>query len=117
MISLALILSCHFSYLIMPDWPKSQISIWPLIPFGLGHALFTIMLSPTVPIIVTNKEVLSNCFSLMKILEGFNIMTFTLAAGYLRQLTENYTSVTMLLMTCCLCAMVACYHLLHQNCW
>ena len=52
MFSLALIGSANCSYMLLPDWPRTQMSIWPLVPFGLGHALFTIMLSPTVPKLV-----------------------------------------------------------------
>lgn len=53
----------------------------------------------------------------MKIIEGFNIMTFTYLAGFLRQLTGNYTSVTLLLLTCNLGAMAACYNLIPDNYW
>jgi len=53
----------------------------------------------------------------MKIIEGLNIMTFTYLAGYLRELTGDYSSVTLLLLTCNLGAMAACFHLLSENCW
>ena len=117
MFSLTLLALTHIAYILLPDWSQCQMSIWPLVPFGLGHALFTIMLSPTVPKIVPNKDLLPNCFSLMKIIEGFNIMTFTYLAGYLRQRTGDYSSVTLLLLTCNLGAMAACFHLLSENCW
>lgn len=57
----------------------------PLIIFGIGHALFTTLLSPTVPQIVdNNSELLPTCFSIIKIVEGFNITLFTQLAGWLR---------------------------------
>jgi len=53
----------------------------------------------------------------MKIIEGLNIMMFTYLAGYLRELTGDYSSVTLLLLTCNLGAMAACFHLLPENWW
>lgn len=103
----------HLSYLIMKEHLVIQwIAIIPLVFFGLGHALFTTLLSPTVPLLIDNNaEILNICFSIIKCVEGFSITFFTQIAGWTRQTSGSYTYVTALLILCNLLALMACYEL------
>jgi MFS family permease len=85
-VSLSMIFSTHTSYFLMPDhFYLKWLPIIPLIVFGVGHALFTTLLSPMVPqIIDNNSELLPTCFSIIKVIEGFNITLFQQIAGSLR---------------------------------
>lgn len=84
--SLFMLLMTHVSYLILPEhFIYKWAAIGPILMFGMGHALFTTLLSPTVPIIIKqNNEMLPMCFSLLKIFEGVSITLFTQAAGQIR---------------------------------
>ena len=57
--SIGLVLAVHMFYLSLQDvTEEGQVGGWicilPLIPFGIGHALFTTMQAPTVPKLVKN---------------------------------------------------------------
>lgn len=77
--SLSSVLFVHTCYLVMPEHISMLwIPVIPIIIFGLGHALFTTLISPTVPkLIDNNAELLPMCFSILKIVEGFTITFFT----------------------------------------
>jgi hypothetical protein len=80
----------------------------PIVMFGFGHAMFTTVLSPNVPLIIkNNSELLPVCFSIMKVAEGVMITVFTQMGGWIRQTTGNYSGVTMLLISCNLVALIA----------
>ena len=100
--SLATLLITHLSYLLIPEQTRYKfIAVVPILLFGLGHALFTTLLSPTVPLIIkNNNDLLPMCFSFLKIFEGVAITCFTQAAGWVRQTTGTYSYVTVLLMSC-----------------
>ena len=109
LVSLCTLFLTHICYLILPEqFVYKWITIVPILWFGLGHALFTTLLSPTVPLMIKNNaELLPICFSLIKIFEGVSITFFTQAAGWVRQYMGNYTYVTVLLMCCNFAAIIA----------
>ncbi len=77
--SLCMLLLTHVGYLMLPEHLVYKwIAIVPILWFGLGHALFTTLLSPTVPLVLKNNvDLLPICFSLLKIFEGISITLFT----------------------------------------
>ena len=89
--------------------------ILPLIPFGIGHALFTTMQAPTVPKIVKNPEHLPRVFTYLKIAESLGITFFVYMAGYIRQVTNSFTGVTLLLICTSMASMTASFLLMHEN--
>ena len=84
--SLCMLLLTHVSYLTLPEHLVYKwIAVVPILWFGIGHALFTTLLSPTVPLVIKNNvDLLPICFSLLKIFEGISITLFTQAAGWVR---------------------------------
>ena len=51
--SLSTLLITHMSYLILPEQFRYKcVAVIPILLFGIGHALFTTLLSPTVPLII-----------------------------------------------------------------
>lgn len=87
--SIAMVLAVHICYLTLSDVTEEGevggwITVLPLIPFGLGHALFTTMQAPTVPKLVKNKDHLSRVFTYIKITESMIITLFVFMAGYVR---------------------------------
>ncbi len=116
LVSLCSVLSTHLSYLLLPPDLTWSLPIFPIVIFGLGHALFTTLLSPTVPKLIENKqELLPMCFSIMKIVEGFAITFFTQMAGELRQQTGSYFWVQTLLIACNVIAILASYELAYRG--
>ena len=77
--SLCIILAAHTSYLVMPEHLDIRwLVLSPIVLFGFGHAMFTTVLSPNVPLIIqNNSELLPVCFSIMKIAEGIMITAST----------------------------------------
>ena len=89
--------------------------ILPLVPFGIGHALFTTMQAPTVPKIVKNPAHLPRIFTYLKIAESLGITFFVYMAGYIRQATNSFTGVTLLLMCTSIVSMTASFLLMHET--
>lgn len=115
--SLLMVFASHSCYLLMFEHLSYQwVSVAPIVMFGLGHALFTTLVSPIVPKLVEGEqELLPICFSILKVLEGFCITIFTQMAGGLRQSTGSYTWVSLLLMGCNGIALAASWDLAQQT--
>lgn len=77
--SLCILLASHSCYLLLPDnLDMKWLVLSPIVMFGFGHAMFTTVLSPNVPMIIkNNSELLPVCFSIMKVAEGVMITVFT----------------------------------------
>ena len=118
--SIGMILIVHMSYLMMSDVtePGAEVSVFcilPLILFGLGHALFTTLQGPTVPKLVRDNSQLPTTLSLIKITESSGITIFTYLAGYIRQVSNSYSGVILLLSVCSMVSMTASYTLIEEN--
>lgn len=117
--SVAMIMTVHMVYLSLQDVSEGEIGgatpVTPLILFGLGHALFTTLQSPIVPKLVKSESHLSRVFTLIKITESIGIMSFVYMAGYIRQVTDSFTGVTMMMFGCALVALLATLALMHET--
>jgi len=114
--SLAIILVSHTSYLIIPDHLAIRwLTVIPIFIFGFGHATFSTLRVPIVPQLITEKEFLPICFSIMSINSSLAIAVFTMIAGWLREWTESYTSVTLLMLGCNIIALFSCYKLAYAE--
>ena len=67
-------------------------------------------MAPLVPKLINNdKNLLPNCFSLLKICEALGVMIVTYLCGYLRQQTGSFFCVTLLMTLCLLVAIFSSY--------
>lgn len=106
LVGLSILCSAHFWFLMIPNDVQSAIVVLPLVLIGLGHAVFSLMMGPIMPKVIANKEILTNCLSIQKIVESIIIMVFTQAVGSLRGSTGNYTAVSRLELAIVFTAMV-----------
>merc|ERR1712079_681289 len=118
--SIAMVLAVHICYLSISDVTgEGQVGGWgtifPLIIFGLGHALFTTMQAPTVPKLVKNKDNLPRIFTYVKITESLGITFFVYLAGVVRQSTGSFTGVLLMLIVCAAISMSASFVLIQES--
>ena len=118
--SIGMILMVHLTYLTLRDVtePGQQGGLFcflPLFLFGLGHALFTTLQGPTVPKLIKDQNQLPNVLSYIKITESSGITIFTYLAGYIRQISNGYSGVILLLSVCSAISMSASYTLMEEN--
>lgn len=115
--SLMLVASTHFCFLVLPYETMLGSGFWavaPLVPFGLGHAIYVTMLGPIMPKILgeEHKDQLTMCLSIMKIIEGLWITIVTYLFGSLRMRYGNYNLVIFLELLCALGAAACSYMLI-----
>jgi len=116
-VSMGMIVVVHICYLSLqdvrnPGQDGGWLAIWPLMLFGLGHALFTTMQAPTVPKLVNREQDLGRVFTIIKITESMSITFFVFMVGYVRQSTGSFTGVSFMMLCCAITALVASFLLM-----
>jgi len=118
--AIAMILVVHVCYLSLSDVAEDgavggYLTVLPLLPFGIGHALFTTMQAPMVPKLVKNENHLPRVFTYIKITESIGITLFVYIAGYIRQTTGCFTMVSFMMLGCTMIAMTAIFFLMNET--
>ena len=73
------------------------------------------MNAPTVPKLVKNPAHLPRVFTYLKIAESIGITFFIYMAGYVRQMTNSFTGVTLMLIVCACASMTCSFFLMHET--
>lgn len=83
----------------MHDCTRCLASVLPIIPFGIFQAIYVIGLLSVVPTIVTKPELLPIAFSILKVVEGFVLVSFSYIIGWIITHAHFY-NVSLMLSLC-----------------
>ena len=96
-LGMVLIVSAHGLFRLFQDlnMKGEWFVVQPILVLGLAHALVTTMQGTLVNKLITNKKLIPQVFSTMKIFEGVGISIAIYANGHIRQSTGSYFGVSM----------------------